>query len=80
MGLALLALCAWAYVKYSGEYREVGILIDEVAETLWEQVGNSVRVWSIVHLFGFYSAYSSSVNVISVSTCRAKATVKLSFE
>ncbi|KAJ0005258.1 hypothetical protein NQD34_011472 [Periophthalmus magnuspinnatus] len=38
MGLALLALCAWAYVKYSGEYREVGTLIDQVAETLWEQV------------------------------------------
>uniref|UniRef100_UPI003AABA814 atlastin-2-like isoform X1 n=1 Tax=Centroberyx gerrardi TaxID=166262 RepID=UPI003AABA814 len=38
MGLALLSLCAWAYVKYSGEFREVGTLIDLVAETLWEQV------------------------------------------
>uniref|UniRef100_A0AAV2JK10 GB1/RHD3-type G domain-containing protein n=1 Tax=Knipowitschia caucasica TaxID=637954 RepID=A0AAV2JK10_KNICA len=38
MGLALMALCAWAYVKYSGEYREVGTLIDQVAEMLWEQV------------------------------------------
>ncbi|XP_053189129.1 atlastin-2-like isoform X2 [Scomber japonicus] len=37
MGVALLALCAWAYVKYSGEFREVGALIDLVAETLWEQ-------------------------------------------
>ncbi|XP_072293656.1 atlastin-2-like isoform X1 [Eucyclogobius newberryi] len=37
MGLALLALCAWAYAKYSGEYRELGTLIDQVAETLWEQ-------------------------------------------
>ncbi|KAK7902056.1 hypothetical protein WMY93_018825 [Mugilogobius chulae] len=42
MGLALLALCAWAYVKYSGEYREVGTLIDQVAETLWEQVFSKV--------------------------------------
>lgn len=39
MGVALLSLCAWAYVKYSGEFREVGTLIDLVAETLWEQVG-----------------------------------------
>lgn len=39
MGVALLSLCAWAYVKYSGEFREVGMLIDQVAETLWEQVG-----------------------------------------
>ncbi|XP_041645379.1 atlastin-2 isoform X2 [Cheilinus undulatus] len=38
MGVALLALCAWAYVKYSGEFREVGTMIDLVAETLWEQV------------------------------------------
>ncbi|KAF3841911.1 hypothetical protein F7725_023862 [Dissostichus mawsoni] len=40
MGVALLSLCAWAYVKYSGEFREVGTLIDLVAETLWEQVGH----------------------------------------
>ncbi|XP_056251307.1 atlastin-2-like isoform X2 [Seriola aureovittata] len=37
MGVALLSLCAWAYVKYSGEFREVGTMIDLVAETLWEQ-------------------------------------------
>ncbi|XP_036402452.1 atlastin-2 isoform X3 [Megalops cyprinoides] len=38
MGVALLSLCTWAYVKYSGEYRELGSLVDLVAETLWEQV------------------------------------------
>ncbi|XP_061694000.1 atlastin-2-like isoform X2 [Syngnathoides biaculeatus] len=38
MGLALMSLCTWAYVKYSGEFREVGTMIDLVAETLWEQV------------------------------------------
>ncbi|KAF0036911.1 hypothetical protein F2P81_009785 [Scophthalmus maximus] len=38
MGVALTALCVWAYVKYSGEFREVGGAIDQVAETLWEQV------------------------------------------
>ncbi|XP_051815448.1 atlastin-2-like isoform X3 [Acanthochromis polyacanthus] len=37
MGVALLSFCAWAYVKYSGEFREVGTMIDLVAETLWEQ-------------------------------------------
>ncbi|XP_023134286.2 atlastin-2-like isoform X3 [Amphiprion ocellaris] len=37
MGVALLSLCAWAYVKYSGEFREIGTMIDLVAETLWEQ-------------------------------------------
>ncbi|XP_042318791.1 atlastin-2 isoform X2 [Sceloporus undulatus] len=38
MGLALVSLCTWAYVKYSGEFREVGTLIDQMAEVLWEQV------------------------------------------
>ncbi|XP_062845799.1 atlastin-2-like [Trichomycterus rosablanca] len=38
LGVALLSLCTWAYVKYSGEFREVGSVIDQVAETLWEQV------------------------------------------
>ncbi|XP_045904368.1 atlastin-2-like isoform X2 [Micropterus dolomieu] len=38
MGVALTALCIWAYAKYSGEFREVGGVIDQVAETLWEQI------------------------------------------
>ncbi|XP_011791422.1 PREDICTED: atlastin-2 [Colobus angolensis palliatus] len=38
MGLALTFLCTWAYVKYSGEFREIGTMIDQIAETLWEQV------------------------------------------
>ncbi|XP_057217875.1 atlastin-2 isoform X2 [Triplophysa rosa] len=38
MGVVLVSLCTWAYVKYSGEFREVGSFIDRVAETLWEQV------------------------------------------
>ncbi|XP_069463914.1 atlastin-2 isoform X1 [Ambystoma mexicanum] len=37
MGAALLSLCAWAYVKYSGEFREIGTLIDQLAELIWEQ-------------------------------------------
>lgn len=41
MGVALTALCVWAYVKYSGEFREVGGVIDKAAEILWEQVRRS---------------------------------------
>ncbi|KAM4730433.1 atlastin-2 isoform 1-T2 [Anableps anableps] len=37
LGVALLLLCIWAYVKYSGEFREAGMLIDQLAEALWEQ-------------------------------------------
>ncbi|XP_075719028.1 atlastin-2 isoform X1 [Rhinoderma darwinii] len=37
MGLALLSFCTWAYVKYSGEFRDLGTLIDQIAEIIWEQ-------------------------------------------
>lgn len=46
MGLALTSLCTWAYVKYSGEFREIGTMIDQLAETLWEQVGIYLLVFS----------------------------------
>lgn len=53
MGLALTSLCTWAYVKYSGEFREIGTMIDQIAETLWEQVGISLLVfqWLILSLW-----------------------------
>uniref|UniRef100_A0A671TFI9 Atlastin-2-like n=1 Tax=Sinocyclocheilus anshuiensis TaxID=1608454 RepID=A0A671TFI9_9TELE len=47
MGVSLLSLCAWAYVRYSGEYREVGVAIDLVAEALWEQT--LTKVYSIIY-------------------------------
>uniref|UniRef100_A0A673CC28 Atlastin-2-like n=1 Tax=Sphaeramia orbicularis TaxID=375764 RepID=A0A673CC28_9TELE len=54
MGVALTALCVWAYVKYSGEFREVGGVIDQAADILWEQVSlllfNHREVTSISHL------------------------------
>uniref|UniRef100_A0A287D094 Atlastin GTPase 2 n=1 Tax=Ictidomys tridecemlineatus TaxID=43179 RepID=A0A287D094_ICTTR len=51
MGLALTSLCTWAYVKYSGEFREIGTMIDQIAETLWEQVG--------IYLLVFHQAVNS---------------------
>lgn len=51
MGLTLITLCTWAYIRYSGEYRELGAVIDQVAAALWDQVGmfslqlNSAHIW-----------------------------------
>lgn len=39
MGVALVLLSVWAYVRYSGEHRELGMHIDNLAEIIWEQVG-----------------------------------------
>ncbi|KAF2897750.1 hypothetical protein ILUMI_08413 [Ignelater luminosus] len=36
MGVSLLTLALWAYIRYSGELREIGVQIDEVATFLWE--------------------------------------------
>lgn len=36
MGIALLTLALWAYIRYSGELSEIGIKLDEFAELLWE--------------------------------------------
>ena len=47
MGSALVALCTWAYVRYSGDYREVGVTIDKMADFIWDMVRNS---FSIPHL------------------------------
>lgn len=44
MGLTLITLCTWAYIRYSGEYRELGAVIDQVAAALWDQVGTLLIV------------------------------------
>ncbi|CAL4079710.1 unnamed protein product [Meganyctiphanes norvegica] len=38
MGIFIIMLTLWAYVRYSGEYRDIGVHIDEVASFLWENV------------------------------------------
>ncbi|XP_053613565.1 atlastin isoform X1 [Plodia interpunctella] len=38
MGLALLTLVLWAYIRYSGEMREMGVTIDETANVLWDNM------------------------------------------
>ncbi|MGH0185402.1 UNVERIFIED_CONTAM: hypothetical protein FKN15_018102 [Acipenser sinensis] len=58
LGLTLITLCTWAYIRYSGEYRELGAVIDQVAGALWDQGStNEVRkgrgVYVVAH-FCFY--------------------------
>ena len=39
MCTALGALFMWGYVRYSGNYREIGMQIDSVTDVIWETVG-----------------------------------------
>lgn len=34
---ALVLLCTWAYVRYSGDYREIGMHIDGFVDIVWEK-------------------------------------------
>uniref|UniRef100_A0AAQ4RD20 Atlastin-1 n=1 Tax=Gasterosteus aculeatus aculeatus TaxID=481459 RepID=A0AAQ4RD20_GASAC len=54
LGLALITLCTWAYIRYSGEYRELGAVIDQVAGALWDQVS---RPW-----MALYKLYNVAAN------------------
>lgn len=38
MAVAFITLGTWAYIRYSGEMREVGTYIDETANILWENL------------------------------------------
>lgn len=38
MGLTLLTLCMWAYVRYSGDLRDVGAHIDTFASVIWDKL------------------------------------------
>ncbi|XP_056677058.1 atlastin-1 isoform X7 [Monodelphis domestica] len=53
MGLTLITLCTWAYIRYSGEYRELGAVIDQVAAALWDQGSTNEALYKL------YSAAST---------------------
>jgi len=38
MGIALLTLTLWAYIRYSGNLRDIGGSIDEMADLTWEKL------------------------------------------
>ncbi|KAG7272744.1 hypothetical protein CRUP_031068 [Coryphaenoides rupestris] len=40
LGLALITLCTWAYIRYSGEYRELGAVIDQALYKLYNVAAN----------------------------------------
>uniref|UniRef100_A0A182K3G1 GB1/RHD3-type G domain-containing protein n=1 Tax=Anopheles christyi TaxID=43041 RepID=A0A182K3G1_9DIPT len=38
MGIALITLGTWAYIRYSGELSDFGVRLDEIANLLWENM------------------------------------------
>ena len=44
IGLSLMAIIAWAYVRFSGDFREIGQQLDQIAEIVWDEV--SLLMWT----------------------------------
>ena len=42
-GSALVLLSTWAYVRYSGEHRELGGYIDKLTDIVWKMVSSRDR-------------------------------------
>ncbi|XP_071249575.1 atlastin-2 isoform X1 [Salvelinus alpinus] len=75
MGVALMMLCMWAYVKYSGEFRDVGTIIDLLAETLWEQRTSRKVRWR----FPFLPMFLVQFSVLFVFGCLVVSLLTLLF-
>lgn len=50
LGFALITLCTWAYIRYSGEYRELGAVIDQVAGALWDQGSTNEALYKLYNV------------------------------
>ena len=38
----LLAILLWSYVRFSGEFREMGARLDHLAELIWDEVSRTL--------------------------------------
>uniref|UniRef100_A0A8C1YVI5 Atlastin 3 n=1 Tax=Cyprinus carpio TaxID=7962 RepID=A0A8C1YVI5_CYPCA len=55
VGLAMIAMLTWAFIRYSGQYREVGSAIDQAAGVILEQVHNISLI--IIHAYVYVCIY-----------------------
>uniref|UniRef100_A0A8C2CWJ6 Atlastin-1 n=1 Tax=Cyprinus carpio TaxID=7962 RepID=A0A8C2CWJ6_CYPCA len=46
LGFALITLCTWAYIRYSGEYRELGAVIDQALYKLYSVAANHRQLYN----------------------------------
>uniref|UniRef100_A0A8C1AAX6 Atlastin 3 n=1 Tax=Cyprinus carpio carpio TaxID=630221 RepID=A0A8C1AAX6_CYPCA len=60
VGLAMIAMLTWAFIRYSGQYREVGSAIDQAAGVILEQVHNISLI--IIHAYVYVCMYVCILN------------------
>ncbi|XP_072487185.1 atlastin-1-like [Notamacropus eugenii] len=71
MGLTLITLCTWSYILYSGEYRELGAVIDQVSAALWNQALYKLYSVASTHRHLCHHAFpTSKSNSTEESKCK----------
>ena len=71
----LLAIVVWAYIRFSGEFREFGAKLDHVAELIWDEVslfvvrGNLTSLKRPVFAFSSLRCSSKSLGILLVVVC-----------
>lgn len=62
MGVVMMSMLIWAFIRYSGRYRNVGGAIDQAAGVVLEQVGvvGLVALVYCLYLWVFFSSLSHS--------------------
>ena len=66
--IPLLCVLVWCYVRYSGNFRELGQAIDNVTAVVWEHVSNHTVTHSVIFLTVVYQC--TSLCSILCSVCR----------
>ena len=66
MGVVMMSMLIWAFIRYSGRYRNVGGAIDQAAGVVLEQVGvvGLVALVYCLYLWVFFSSLSHSWSYI----------------
>ena len=53
MFIFLFLLLTWFYVRYSGEHRQIGTTIDQLADMLWENVSILLELFYVLMYYWF---------------------------
>lgn len=71
MGASMLCLGIWAYVRYSGEMREIGAYLDEAANLIWDNIMKPTY-----HQFLERSLQNAAIHAAEVTLTNSNSTLQ----
>lgn len=69
LGLAMVAMLTWAFIRYSGRYRSVGGAIDQAAGVVLEQVRTLGVAGSLCLLVSLFVVHATFSYIIADKKC-----------